>query len=270
MLTLPTLFRGKISLPAFELHYTSAGEADSHDVILLLHGYTDSWHSFSLVMPALAEERLCFAPDHRGHGRSSYGGDDLSMPSLAADAARLLDAMGVKRAAVVGHSMGSFVARRLALARPDLVERLVLIGTGPRGVNEVVQSLAAEVRAFGDRVPEGFSEAFQASTVLDRSALPADFFEECVNVSNRLPVRIWKSAIEWLLADDHFDRLKEISCPTLVTGGVEDGVFSVAEQEAVAAAIPGSRLKLYEAAGHAPHWEIPDRFAADLRAFLGE
>jgi pimeloyl-ACP methyl ester carboxylesterase len=269
MLTTPTLFRGKIPTPAFEMHYTSAGEADS-DVVLLLHGYTDSSHSFSLVMPALGEERLCFAPDQRGHGNSSYGGDDLSIATLAADAARLLDAMGLRRAAVVGHSMGSFVARRLALARPDLVERLVLIGTGPRAVNDVVQSLASEVRAFGAEVPPGYSEAFQASTVLDRSGLPADFFGECVNVSNRLPVRIWKSAIEWLLADDHFDRLKEIACPTLVTGGREDGVFSVAEQEAVAAAIPGSRLMLYEACGHAPHWEIPDRFAGDLREFLSE
>src|SRR5262249_54580617 len=137
---------GVVHLPGRTLHYVECGAGRP---IVMLHGYTDSWHSFRLVLPLLGAHGRCLALDQRGHGASAYDGGDFSMDGFAADAAGLIDRLGLGPAAVVGHSMGSLVARKLALARPDLVERLVLVGAPLRVDNAGVREIQAEVNLFG-------------------------------------------------------------------------------------------------------------------------
>ena len=67
---------------------------------------------------------------------------------------------------------------------------------------------------------------------------------------------------------DHAARLGEIGCPALVVGGREDGFFGPAEQAEQARALPRGRLVVYDRVGHSPHWEQPERFAADVAGFL--
>ncbi len=262
-----TFIAESIALPDFDMHFTSAGDGPP---VLLLHGYVDSWRSWSLVLPALAKHHHCLAVDQRAHGLSRYAGKQLNLETLADDAEFFLEAVGVHRAAVIGHSMGSVVARRLAMARPDLVEKLVLVGTGPTLNNPVVQELEAEVRAFEAEAPEPFVRAFQESCVHDLNTVPHDFFEEQVAVSQRLSPRTWKAGAAMMLADRGLGRAGEIRCPTLVIGGRHDVVFSEAEQREVARAIPGARLALWDDCGHSPHWEQPARFAVEVNRFLRE
>jgi pimeloyl-ACP methyl ester carboxylesterase len=98
--------------------------------------------------------------------------------------------------------------------------------------------------------------------------VPAEFFETIVAESLKVPARVWKAALEPYLTVDFSRRLKEISAPTLLIWGDRDAFTLQAEQDALNRAIAGSRLMTYSGTGHAPHWEEPERYAADLIAFV--
>src|SRR4051812_18982842 len=78
--------------------------------IVLIHGYADSWYSFKGVMDFLPSNLSVFAPSLRGHGRSSKPKQAYSIDGLAADVIEFMRTMGIGRSAIVGHSMGTFVA----------------------------------------------------------------------------------------------------------------------------------------------------------------
>jgi pimeloyl-ACP methyl ester carboxylesterase len=258
---------GVVELPGVSLHYVERGAGRP---VVLLHGFTDSWHSFRLVLPALSDHARCLAYDHRGHGRSSRPGTGYSADAFATDAVGFVEALGLGRVALVGHSMGGLVARKVALARPDLVERLVLVAAPLWIDNTAVRLMEADLARFGPAVPRAFAEEFQAACVCDRGAVPKWFFDACVDASAGVPPRVWREALAGMLADDHAGRLGEIRCPALVLGGKQDAFFGPHEQAELARALSRGRLLLYDGVGHSPHWEMPERFAADVAAFLAE
>src|SRR5918995_66980 len=102
------------------LHVAEQGVRDS-PVVLMLHGYTDSWFSFSRILPLLPWDLHVLVPDQRGHGASDRPSDGYTPDDFAGDAIQLLDRLGIEKASVVGHSMGSFVAQRLAARVPERV-----------------------------------------------------------------------------------------------------------------------------------------------------
>jgi pimeloyl-ACP methyl ester carboxylesterase len=262
-----TFREGVAELPGASLHYAECGAGRP---VVLLHGFTDSWHSFRLVLPALSDHARCLAYDHRGHGRSSRPATGYSADALAADAVGFIEALGSGRVALVGHSMGGLLARKVALARPDLVERLVLVASPLRIDNAAVRTMEADLARFGEAVPRAYAEEFQAGCVCDRDAVPKWFFDACVDASAGVPARVWREALAGMLADDHAGRLGDIRCPALVIGGTRDAFFGPDEQAELASALPRGRLLLYDGVGHSPQWEMPERFVADVAAFLAE
>ena len=247
------------------LHYAQAGSG-SAEVILFLHGYSDSWFSHSLVQPSLSSSFVTFAPDQRGHGDSSRPEVGYAMANLASDMVAFLDAMGVRRATVVGHSMGSFVAQKLAIDHPDRVKRLVLVDSATTPVNEVMLGLQEYVRTLTDPVPPEFVRDFQLSTAY--RPLPEPFLDRVVAESLKLPARVWRSALAGLLATDTKDKLHRIQCPTLILWGDRDAIFAREEQQRLVEVIPGATLRVYLETGHTPHWEQPERFVQDLQTFI--
>jgi len=233
-----------VRLPSgIRLHYIEQGPATG-PAILLLHGYTDSSGSWSLVMALLPPDLRVVALDQRGHGFSDR-------PEGAS-------------ATVVGHSMGSFVARRVAERAPDRVSHLVLLGSAPTADNAVVRALLQAIDALPDPVDPAFVREFQLSTVA--KPVPPDFMAARIVNSQNMPAHVWKSALGSLV---RYRPSAAITCPTLVIGGDADGVFSKEEQAALAREIPGAVLDLEPAIGHALNWEDPDRFVASLLRFLG-
>lgn len=248
------------------MHFVSRGPADG-PALVLLHGYSDSGFSFSRILPLLPADRRIIVPDLRGHGRSSQPPGGYGMDDLATDVLALLDVLDVESAVVLGHSMGSFVAQRMAALAPERVEGLVLVGSAPsiRGLAGLDEFRGA-VDGLADPVPETFVRAFQESTVA--GPLPAEFMDAVVAESMRLPAGIWQQLLQGMLETPAV-AAGEITAPTIVQWGAEDGVFGGrAQQDRLLELIPGARLTVYEGVGHAPHWEDPERFAADLAAFL--
>jgi pimeloyl-ACP methyl ester carboxylesterase len=244
------------------LHYAHQGPATGPAVVML-HGYTDSWFSFSRVLPLLPPELRVIALDQRGHGDSDRPQQGYRISDLADDAIRVMDALSVPKAVLVGHSMGSFVARKVYELAPDRVSRLVLVGAGPLAANSAVTSLLDAVNALTDPVDETFVRDFQMSTV--HAPVPEPFIETVIANSRRMPARIWKAMLQGLVDDEV--KLTQPQVPTLVLGGRQDSVFSATEQMVLARQFPRGELQLVDGVGHSLHWEMPETFVSALTRF---
>jgi non-heme chloroperoxidase len=249
-----------------QVHYAEQG-APGGEPIVFLPAYADSWFSYSRVLALLPTRYHAYALDQRGHGDSERPACCYSVEDFAADAVAFLDAVAIPRVTLVGHSGSCFAARRVAVTHPIRVARLVLSGS-PAGSlpTQVAAGLQAAVRALADPVPAGFVREFQAGAA--HLPLPEPFLEGLVAESGKLPARVWRDAADGLAAFDDTAELGRIAAPTLLVWGDRDGLLPPTEQQRLAAAIPGARSLLYPETGHSPHWERPERFAADLDAFM--
>jgi len=249
------------------MNYVETGDPNGQ-AILLMHGYTDSLFSYSRVLPLLDKKYRILAIDHRGHGDSDKPMDGYEMRDFAADAAAFLDAMNVKAAIVVGHSMGSFVAMQLALDHPEKVGRLVLVGTAAKARNAAVEELLGVVSTLPDPVPSEFVREFQVGT--SSPDLPRDFLDRVVEESSKVPVRVWKKAMEGVAARDYTPDLKKIRVPVTIIWGEKETIFKRAEQEPLIKGLPNAKFVVYPNSGHSPNWEEPEKFARDLNQIFSE
>jgi pimeloyl-ACP methyl ester carboxylesterase/Flp pilus assembly protein TadD len=248
------------------LAYVEQGDPDGVPVILL-HGYTDSWRSYEIVLPHLPPSLRALAVTQRGHGTSAKPQQGYRPEDFARDVAGFMDAVGVKRAVVVGHSMGSVVAQRFAADYPDRVMALVLEGAFlPRPANDAVREFWQEVSRLSDPIDPEFVRAFQLSAVA--RPLADAFLETVVGESLAVPARVWKAALAPYLEFDFEAAVRKIAVPTLIVWGAHDAFSGRGEQDALTSTIGGSRLVIYEESGHSPHWEEPRRYAADITAFI--
>jgi non-heme chloroperoxidase len=247
------------------LSYAAQGDADGRPAILL-HGLSDSWFSYSRVLPEISQRYRLYALDLRGHGDSDRPDDGYAPREMAADVIAFMDAMGIERAALVGHSMGSFVVQQVALAAPERVAGLVLIGSASEARNEVTLELQAALASLPDTVPADFAREFQASTV--HLPVPEAFMRRVVSESVKAPARVWRAALAGLVGTGRFGGLAGSGVPALLIWGDRDAIFPRSEQEALVSALPVASLRVYRDTGHAPHWERPGEVVRDLENFL--
>ena len=248
------------------LHYVEQGDPQGPPVILL-HGYSDSWVSYTRVLPLIDKKYHVYVPDLRGHGESDRPASGYTFPNFAGDIIAFMDAKGIKKATIVGHSMGSFVAQHVATMAPGRVARLVLVGTAPAVSNGEVSQLQIEVNALTDPVPLKFVTEFQKGVITRQ--VPDEFMDRVIQESMKLPARVWRDAMAGMLAKDSTVELSKIKAPTLIIWGDRETVFPKrADQELLLKRIPNARLKVYEGTGHCPNWEEPARFVKDLQEFV--
>jgi pimeloyl-ACP methyl ester carboxylesterase len=249
------------------LHYVERGDPKG-DAIVFLHGYSDSWFSFSRVLPLLAPSYHAFALTQRGHGDSDKPECCYTPEDFAADVDAFMDAVGIEQATIVGASTGALFAQGVALRYPRRLSRLVLVGA-QTPANEGVMGLVEEVRALEDPVPPEFVRGFQESTIYQ--PVPQEFLDTMVSESLKLPARVWRDYLEQAVLSIDYDyvlELREIEVPTLILWGEQDPLFPHEEQERLAAAIPGASLKVYPETGHAVHWDRPEWVVRDLEEFI--
>src|SRR5919107_1114942 len=205
-----------------QLHYAERGNREG-EAIIFLHGYSDSWFSFSGVLPLLSPEYHAFALTERGHGDSDKLECCYTLDDFAADVDAFMDAVGIEEATLVGHSGGAIIAPRVALNYPHRVSRLVLIGAATIAAtaganNEAMLGLAEEVRALEDPVPTEFAREFQESTI--HRPIPEEFLSTAVSESLKLSAHVWHDYMERIiLAGGHAVQLREINVPTLLLWG---------------------------------------------------
>ena len=247
------------------LHYAEQGDPADHPLILL-HGLSDSWFSYSRVLAGLARHYHVYALDQRGHGDSDRPTSGYSMEQFAADVVAFMDVMDMPQATVIGHSMGSIVATGVALNAPERLAALVLVGANTSWDSPELMAFQAVVNALQDPVPAGFVREFQAGTAFE--ALPEVFMERVVAESLKLPSHVWRAALDLQVRAAYAGRLGAIRTRTLVLGGLEDPYCPADGQRELAARLGNAELKLYEQVAHCPHWEQPEGFVSDVVAFL--
>jgi pimeloyl-ACP methyl ester carboxylesterase len=245
------------------LPFVEQGDDDGVPV-LMLHGVTDSWRSFAPVLPHLPSWIHAYAITQRGHGDASrparYALDDF-----ATDVVGFMDALGLASAVVVGHSMGTIVASRLAADHPDRVDGLVLACAATTFVTPDTVEMSRELHAMDGSVDLDFIREFQVGTMATEPS--PEFLEMVVGESARLPIEVWRGAWDDAVLADYAGDLPRIAAPTLVTWGDQDNFCSREEQSKLVAAIPNSRIRVHEGRGHAVHWDDPAAFAGDVATF---
>ena len=257
-----------IELPnKLRLSYAEQGSASGVPAIFL-HGYTDSWRSFELVLPHLPQSIHAFALSQRGHGDSARPAENYRPQDFSADVAAFVDTLKLKRAIIVGHSMGSYVAQKFAMDHPDRTIALVLIGsfTTVQGNAQVKELWDSVTSKLADPIDAGFVRDFQRSTL--NKPVPQEFLDAVVQESLKAPARVWQAALKGLMESDISGELGKIKAPTLILWGDKDSFFLRHEQDALAKGIHGSQLVVYPGLGHSPNWEDPKRIASDLTTFI--
>lgn len=247
---------------------------ESAPALVILHGLLGSSRNWATILRALGRRHCCHALDLRNHGRSPHL-DSMDYGALAADVLRYLDEVGIRRASVIGHSMGGKVAMTLACAAPDRVSHLVVVDIAPRPYPprweaEFAAMRALEVETFQSR---GEAEAALEPTVRDwafRKFLLSNLerraeggFRWTVNLP--LLERCLPDLFKHPLAEsEHFDG------PTLFLRGERSRFVRQADLTLIHRHFPRGRLETVAEAGHNVHFDQPDAFVAAVERLLGE
>jgi pimeloyl-ACP methyl ester carboxylesterase len=270
-----------ITLDGDRVVYRTAGKGP---VLLLVHGMAGSALTWRHVMPALAKRFRVLAPDLLGQGRSAKPRGEYSLGAHANTLRDLLDALGHKRATVIGQSLGGGVAMQFAYQFPERCERLVLVDSGGLGREVTFYLRMLTVPGFEYVFP-----FFSTPRLRDAGNLVASWLGRAGVRSTPASQEIWRSYASLADADSRqafFRSLRDVidlsgqavsalgrlyraaQLPTLIVWGAQDPFIPVSHAVAAHKAIPGSRLEIFDGVGHYPHCEAPERFVAVLVDFI--
>jgi pimeloyl-ACP methyl ester carboxylesterase len=270
----------RVRANGIEIAFEEHGHGDRP--LLLVHGFTGFRHDFATHVADLARHGRVLAPDLRGHGESGRTGDPASyaFEHFTADLLGFLDALGIERCDLLGHSMGGMIALRAALAAPDRVASLMLMDTapGPLGFIDRGQlGLAARVAREAGMAALAQILRARARDDATRGApdrrVEAEWGEErfwawrTARVAAMDPAAYEALGLALAEQEDLTPRLGEIGCPTAVLVGELDHEFR-APSEALAQRIRGARLHVLAGAGHQPQHEAPDAWRAAVLEHL--
>ncbi|EMA40631.1 alpha/beta fold hydrolase [Halococcus hamelinensis] len=261
------------------LRYFAAGEEHEGPPVVLLHGIgldaaTVSWRH---ALPALADDRRVFAFDFPGHGESDHLRSYTHQRYLET-LDGFLGALDIDRAALAGISMGGGVALGYALDAPERVERLVLVdsyGLGRDAPWRPGGSMLLNVPGFDGLLGAGLSNPMAVAASLGGIAVdPSPGF--VADVQRAVGPAAARALGEWQrdefratgLKTCYLDRLAEVELPTLLVHGREDPIFPVHWSERATQEIPDARFVAFEACGHWPPREYPEKFNRVVGRFL--
>jgi len=264
----------KIKLNGINLYYeiTGAGEP-----LVLIAGLGYSLWMWHQMVPGLAKNFRVITFDNRGVGQSDQPPGPYSAQMLADDTAGLIAALGVERAAVLGHSMGGFIAQALALNHPGRVSKLILSATnfgGPRQIPVTSEAMKVLTDVSGDPI-ERLKRGILISCVPGFGDTHAEFVQAWLDwrAQNPIAPEAYKAQLAiglGLMSEEaSFEhKLKNINAPTLILFGSEDKVVPPGNAELLAKQIPSSQVRILPNAGHFFPFDSTDAAVAAITEFL--
>ena len=259
--------------------YDVRGEGET---LLLVNGIGSSREAWALQIDDLAARFRVITLDNRGVGESPVTPGPYTTRQMADDAARVVRALGVTRTHVMGVSMGGTIAQELALAHPDLVDRLAIVCSWPACDRYLERCFRILRHLAVTEGPKGTGWSLAMRQFLGLIAYARDDFANAYDIieageKNAAAAiaagkeQTWEGFVaqaDACLAHDTRGRLGEIASPTLLLAGDADNFTPLHLSEALAAAIPGSRLDVMAGCGHVMFYERPAEFNARIAAFL--
>jgi pimeloyl-ACP methyl ester carboxylesterase len=256
--------RRMITLNGHRIAYRDAGDGE---VLLLVHGLGGSSSSWAEVMPKLAGRYRVIAPDLLGHGQSDKPRGDYSPAVFARLLRDLLDALGIDKVTLIGHSLGGGVAMTFASRHRNYCKRLVLLNSGGFGAEVTVLLRMLSLPGAGFVLPlvAAGRAAWTGGIAAVRESFPN-------GDDRRVFLRTLRSAV-----NHRGQAASALEClhlfadlPTQIIGGENDRVIPVAHAHAAHKALPGSRLHILPGVGHDPQIQRPDAVADLIDDFVAQ
>lgn len=242
--------------------------------LLMIMGYgglMDMWPPAAIV--PLARERRVIVFDNRGMGFSTSSDREYSIELFAEDTAKLLDALGIVKAHVLGWSMGTFIAQELALRNPERVGRLILLAGSCGGAeaiwpgDEVWRSMTDFSGTLEERVQRMFSNLFPGSWLAENTD-PSKYFPLITApVVDENLMRQAETLKRW---GGSRSRLSKFTAATLIVTGMQDSVILPANADLMAEAIPKATVVRFQDGGHGFFFQYPEATADQVNSFLKE
>ena len=257
----------KITVGAIELAYDEVGDGEA---VVFISGTSLDRTVWGPQVAAFADRYRCFTIDNRDVGESTYVAHGYTPRDLAADVDGLLAALDLPAAHVVGHSLGGAIGQELALASPDRVRTLTLIGSWARN-DEYTRALFRTWKRLRTTLePAAFLEAILLTGVGHTflNAIGVDAMVQLfLAAPNPQTAEGYCRQVDADLAHDTLDRLGKIQPPTLVIAGDEDKIFPPHHARQLADGI-GCELLMIPGVGHSPALENPAAVNAALETFF--
>lgn len=263
----------------------SSGDGDVSQPLVFVHGLSGCWANWLEQLPVFAGAHRVVTLDLPGFGHSPMPSQEISISGYARLLDSLLGQLGIDAAAVVGNSMGGFIASELAIAFPQRVERLVLVsaaGISTTGHPGTARALPSLRRLETVLAASGAWVASKSDTVARRARLREALMALVVRHPDRLPAALaaeqlrgagkpgFIQALQSILDYDIRQRLPEIACPTLVVWGDRDRLVPLRDADVFVELIPDAHKVVFEDTGHMSMLERPAAFNALLEEFLAE
>lgn len=266
-----------VEIDGMSVHLRDQGRRDDPEPILLLHGTSASLHTWEGWVKELARQRRVISLDLPGFGLTGpFPDGDYRVEHYTQFLLALLDHLRVNRVVLVGNSFGGQLAWRFALAHPERSARLVLVDAAgyPRNAESVpigfrLAGIPALAPLMGRLLPRSMIESSVRNVYGDPDkvddGLVERYYQLTLRAGNRQALR---QRFAQAPSGELHERIGELELPTLIIWGGRDRLIPVSNAERFAADIEGSQLVLFEALGHVPQEEEPQRTVAVLISFL--
>jgi pimeloyl-ACP methyl ester carboxylesterase len=261
----------RVALPdGVSLAFVPMGDPAGQTVVLI-HGYTDNARDWVPLLPYLSPRFRLILVDIRGHGRSDKPECCYTRWDFAYDVKLLLDALGVERADVVGHSLGSFITQSFAESWPERARRVVLISSsgGPRAGSprKPAYDYASQIRQLKEPIDP------DSPFMIEWWSSPTPVDEEFIRRQRRdaaaIPLRVWLAVLDQGLVYEDLQRtLPRLKAPALLIWGSQDPIMEEEERQTLREALPQAQVKVFPGLGHNPIWEDPRACAEVINTFL--
>jgi pimeloyl-ACP methyl ester carboxylesterase len=265
-----------------QIHAKEEGK-EGRQVVLCIHGWSSSWYALSPLFQVFSRRYRVVAVDLPGYGESPRMEDRTTIPAYADLLAKLLQEITDKPAILVGHSMGGMTSLTLAMRRPELVERLVLLCPTISGdlsmfINLFVSPVTVAERFFLtdfliSRLEPYFvritDNLMRPASFADRTEITEDEYAH-LRADARRPGqgRVRAECYRAMRENDLRGKVGNIDKPALVIWGMEDNTVPLRDASVVAAEWPDADLRIIPNAGHWPQFETPELTRRYVRAFI--
>jgi aminoacrylate hydrolase len=260
----------RISIGDGSLYYEEHG---SGEPLLLVPGLGGVGATFFKQLPELSRRYRVIVHDHRGCGQSDRTLMRYSVEQMTQDTLRLMDALKIERAHFLGHSTGGAIGQIIATQEPRRLGKLILSSTWTHCDAFFTRLFEARHAVLKHSGPMGYLRASTAALyppwwLAQHETLAAE--QERQQAASFPPVEVVLSRIEAIMRFDRRGELSRIRTPTLVTVAVDDMVTPLYFSQALAKAIPGAKLKVFEAGGHMPYHVIDAEYTRAVLDFLDQ
>lgn len=258
-----------VKVNGIDLYYEVQGEGEP---LVLISGYTQDHTSWAAMLPVFSKKYRTIVLDNRGAGQTVTPDGPFTIEDMADDVSGLLDSLNIKKASVIGISLGGIIAQALAIRHPEKVKGLVLCSTGSRGSPRsrfVLGTLAEELakgkidREFYYKMvfPLLFSNNFFANPDMLKMVMSRTLASK-VDPANILRQRQAINVIDLTAL------LGSIKAPTLVVHGNEDILFPISYGKELATGLANAKLVVLEGGSHMAYAEMADKVVPAVMGFL--